>query len=69
MLRELERWQTLRQQCPDAQVLVLAEQDDLADRVLASRAGCDRFIVKSVELPELSRNSELSVFASEAPLL
>jgi len=63
----LERWQTLRQQCPDAQVLVLAEQDDLADRVLASRAGCDRYIVKSVELPELSRILT-QCFASEAPL-
>ncbi len=63
----LEHWQTLRQQYPDAQVLVLAERDDLADRVLASRVGCDRYIVKSVELPELSRILT-QCFASDPPL-
>jgi diguanylate cyclase (GGDEF)-like protein len=63
----LERWQILRQQYPEAQVLVLAEQDNLADRVLASQVGCDRYMVKSVELPELLQILT-QCFASEPPL-
>jgi diguanylate cyclase (GGDEF)-like protein len=63
----LERWQVLRQQYPDAQVLVLADQEGLADRLLASRVGCDRYMVKSLGLAEICRTLTQCLVA-EPPL-
>ncbi len=63
----MDRWEGLRQQYPDAQVLVLADQDELADRMLASQVGCDRYIVKSLGLAEISRTL-IQCLVTEPPL-
>jgi diguanylate cyclase (GGDEF)-like protein len=60
----LERWQGLRQQYPEAQVLVLADHDGLADRLLASQVGCDRYLVKSLGLAEICRTLTQSLVAA-----